>query len=165
MGEYWDLFNQDGEKVGELLRDSQMPPGCYHKVVSVWVRDRSGRYLMSKRCAWKRYPNLWECTGGCVQRGESELEAAVREMREEVGIILAPQDGRVIHFERRDEIHDFYTVWYFELDADRPALQLQPEEVADAKWMDMDEIDRLWEEEQMHPLLAYYRELTAKSVL
>ena len=31
-------------------------------------------------------------------------------IREEVGIILAPQDGRVIHFERRDEIHDFYTV-------------------------------------------------------
>lgn len=36
-------------------------------------------------------PLMWECVGGSVLRGESSVDGAVREVKEEVGIDLSPR--------------------------------------------------------------------------
>lgn len=38
----------------------------------------------------KLYPNLWECGGGAVRPGENFEEAAIRQMKEEAGVIVKP---------------------------------------------------------------------------
>lgn len=45
-----------------------------------------GRYLICQRPAHKRHGGLWEFPGGKLERDESLLEAARREMREELGV-------------------------------------------------------------------------------
>jgi 8-oxo-dGTP diphosphatase len=50
------------------------------------VITRDERYLICKRPAHKRHGDLWEFPGGKIEAGESDLEAADREMREELGI-------------------------------------------------------------------------------
>lgn len=48
--------------------------------------DRDGRYLITQRKPTATLPLLWEFPGGRVEPGESDAEALVRELREEMSI-------------------------------------------------------------------------------
>lgn len=50
------------------------------------VIERDGRLLVCQRPAHKRHGGLWEFPGGKCEEGESDLEAARRELREELGV-------------------------------------------------------------------------------
>ena len=52
--------------------------------VGVVVRDENGRVLLERRsdCGW------WGLPGGRIEPGESAIEAAIREMKEETGLTI-----------------------------------------------------------------------------
>jgi 8-oxo-dGTP pyrophosphatase MutT (NUDIX family) len=50
------------------------------------VVSHSGRLLLGRRPLHKRHGGLWEFPGGKCEPGESDLEAARRELREELGL-------------------------------------------------------------------------------
>ena len=50
------------------------------------VIRREGRLLVGRRPLHKRHGGLWEFPGGKVKEGESDLEAARRELQEELGV-------------------------------------------------------------------------------
>ena len=87
--EKWDLYNAKREKSGiTVCRGEIIPKGLYHLSVSVWIVNQQGQYLLSQRHPKKQYPLYWECTGGSVLSGESSLQGAIREVKEELGISL-----------------------------------------------------------------------------
>lgn len=55
------------------------------RVLAAVIR-RGNRYLLCRRPAHKRHGGLWEFPGGKVETGESWLEAARRELREELDL-------------------------------------------------------------------------------
>ncbi len=57
-------------------------------VVAAVIR-RGDRYLLGRRPAAKRHGGLWEFPGGKVREGESRLEAATRELSEELDLEVA----------------------------------------------------------------------------
>jgi 8-oxo-dGTP diphosphatase len=54
------------------------------------IRHHDGRVLLVEPV----YKNYWEIPGGCVEAGESPYAAAVRELKEELGISVLP--GRLL---------------------------------------------------------------------
>jgi len=73
------------------------------------VIRREGRLLLGRRPLHKRHGGLWEFPGGKVEPGESDLEAAGRELREELAVdvtevgpvvfsIPDPASGVVVEF-------------------------------------------------------------------
>lgn len=85
--EKWDLYTRNRELTGrEQIRGEAIPEGFYHLVVHVWLKNKQGQYLISKRSADRpTYPLFWECTGGSVLLGETSLHGAAREwLKEEV---------------------------------------------------------------------------------
>ena len=55
------------------------------RVVAAVIR-RGDRYLLGLRPELKRHGGLWEFPGGKIDHGESVLDAATRELAEELGI-------------------------------------------------------------------------------
>lgn len=141
--ELWDVLEEDGRKTGRTMRRGEpTPPGLFHLVVDVWIRNRDGKYLVSKRAPNKILPDLWETTGGSALAGEDSLTAALREAREEVGMVLTPGRGRLIHREvrRREWISSILESWLFEEPIGEPVPVCQAEEVSEAKWATLAEI-------------------------
>lgn len=55
------------------------------------VIEKDGRYLMGRRSAHKKSaPGYWCAIAGKIEDGETQEEAVVREVREEVGLDVTP---------------------------------------------------------------------------
>ena len=59
-------------------------------VVAVAMTDDSGRILVQRRPAGKMMAGLWEFPGGKIETGETPEAALVRELHEELGIMVDP---------------------------------------------------------------------------
>jgi 8-oxo-dGTP diphosphatase len=57
-------------------------------VVAVALIDRDSRVLVQQRPPGKSMAGLWEFPGGKVEAGEAPGDALVREVREELGVII-----------------------------------------------------------------------------
>lgn len=60
-------------------------------VVAVALTDAQGRVLIAQRPFDKEHGGLWEFPGGKIEPGESPEAALVRELREELGVTVAPE--------------------------------------------------------------------------
>ena len=122
-GEIWDVYDKYRCPTGKThRRGDPLAKGDYHLVAHVWIQDSNGRFLLTMRSPNKGFPNLWECTGGSALTGEDSLTAAVREVREETGLSLQPENGSVIH---RYSGADYHTdVWLFRQNFTLEEIQL-----------------------------------------
>jgi 8-oxo-dGTP diphosphatase len=56
-----------------------------------------GQVLLARRAPHKRwYANLWDLPGGHVEAGETEAQAVVREVSEELGVIISEPTGSAV---------------------------------------------------------------------
>ncbi len=58
-------------------------------VVAIALVDRDGRILVQQRPQGKALAGLWEFPGGKMEPGESPEAALVREIEEELGIVIS----------------------------------------------------------------------------
>jgi len=68
-----------------------MPPAAI-LVVAVALLDDRGRVCLQQRPYGKRHGGLWEFPGGKVEPGEHPEAALRREIDEELGVVVAPDD-------------------------------------------------------------------------
>lgn len=61
-------------------------------VVAAVIINPQGEILLAQRPEGKRLAGKWEFAGGKVEEGESPESALVRELREELGIEIAPEN-------------------------------------------------------------------------
>lgn len=163
--EKWDLYTKYREKTGEeYIRQSEcmIPEDRYHIAVQVWIRNSKGEYVISQRAANRpTYPLKWECVGGSVLKDENSLEGALRETMEEVGISLAPEKGKLLFTKVRKDYdgrkyRDIMDVWLFEYDGELDLSKATTDEVADVKWMTVQEIRKLYDEGEFVDTLDYF---------
>lgn len=140
--ELLDILDGNGNKTGRVVeRGKTMEKGEYHLVVIVCIKNSDGKVLISKRSPNKRGANKWETVAGAAITGEDSIHAAVREVKEELGIILDTEKGIFINRLKYDtKISWFADIWLFNKDIDISDVVYQKEEVCDAKWATKDEI-------------------------
>lgn len=150
--ELWDVYDENRKPTGRLhRRGDPMEPGEYHLVVDVWMRNSRGEFLLTKRSPNKGFPNMWETTGGSALAGDDSLTAALREVKEETGLTLDPEKGKLMLSYRRCD--NFKDVWLFLQDFDLADVVLQPGETSDKMYGDKETILRMWREGEFVPLI------------
>ena len=127
--------------------------------LGVYVVNQQGQYLLSQRHPKKQYPLYWECTGGSVLSGETSLQGAIREVKEELGILLTPGSEKLIYQSRRENVQDFYDVCLFHKDIKIEEMRLQETEVVDVQWVNPDKLFEMFRLKHLHPLITYVDQL------
>ena len=160
--EIWDLYDENRHIIGEHIRGIELPENGYHLVVHIWIKNSKGQYLIAQRAASRpSNPLMWECQGGSVLKGETSLQGALREVKEEVGIDLDENKGHVVfshtrHYVEGKKFNDIMDVWLFEYNGITDLDQATTDEVAQIKWLYPDEIKKLFEEHQFVSTLEYF---------
>ena len=161
--ELWDLYNEHRELTGrDHIRGEEVPQGFYHLVVHIWIRNSKGKYLISQRSADRpAYPLMWECVGGSVTKGEDSLTGALRETKEEVGLTLSPEDGKLVYSVVGRVVNgvkftDIVDVWLFEYDGPVLLDQASTKEVAQTAWMTKEQIRALYDTGKLVHTLGYF---------
>lgn len=91
--ELWDAYDREGNPLGfDLVRGEPLPKGVYHLVAEILSVTNDSRVLITKRHPDKAWGGCWEYTGGSVVKGETPIQGALRELREETGIAVSAQD-------------------------------------------------------------------------
>ncbi len=149
--ERWDVLDETGKVSGKtvLRNKARLGPGEYHLVVHIWVISSDGRILIQRRSDTKKLmPGEWAATGGAAIAGEDSFTAAGRELFEELGI-KSNKDTlkKVLRLKRRNSLLD---VWMIGCDLPIDALSLQESEVAEAKWVTVEEFKSILKENKFH---------------
>ena len=155
MSELWDVYTIDRKRTGKTCirgEQSALSDDEFHLWVMVWIKNpATGKYLISQRAAYKRTdPLKWETVAGHSILGETSLDAALREVYEEVGIELKAEDAKIlatkvaatIDGRRHNWIRDSF---YFETTMEPDLNKATTNEVIQTKWLTFDEIIEMYE--------------------
>jgi isopentenyl-diphosphate Delta-isomerase len=124
--------------------------GDWHVAAHVWIVTPAGRVLLQRRARVKEnWPGYWDVSAaGHLSAGESAIDAAIRETREELGLAIAAGDLTHIGTVREqcvlnggmyidNEVHEVFVVVG---DVDPGALALQPSEVDEVRLIALHEM-------------------------
>ena len=104
---------------------------------------------------------MWECVGGSVIKGETSLQGAIRETKEEVGVDLDISKGKLVFTRIRKIVNDknyndIMDAWLFEYNGDVDLKNATTDEVKDVKWMKKEEIRELHSSGKLVQSLSYF---------
>ena len=153
--EQWDLYTRERQKTGELhIRGEKMPPERYHLVVQVVIFGSDGRMLIQQRQKDKiGWPEMWDFSAaGSAVAGDSSVDAAVREVQEELGVTLEPEELSPALTMYGDSF--FCDIYLVEKDVAIENLRLQESEVQAARWASEEDILALAAQGQFVPWIA-----------
>lgn len=168
MTEYLDVLDEKGEKTGEALPyDEVHRRGLYHRAVHIWLLNSKSELLLQKRPLDKRaHPGLWDmAVGGHVSSGETSVEAAQKETREELGLDL-PRESFELLFSLKDKrfVHgsdfiddEFNDVYLVHSDVEVRDLKLPEDEVDEVRWVSIDEFKK-WMDGEGEALVPHAEE-------
>lgn len=137
-----DLDNE----IGRMEKMEAHEKGVLHRAFSIFIFNQEGKMLLQRR-ALKKYhsPGLW--TNTCCSHpapGETTLAAATRRLQEEMGFTCQLKEiGAFTYrttFENSLQEHEFDHLLVGAYDHD---FEVNPEEVEEFKWAEIEEIDKL----------------------
>lgn len=138
MEEIFEIVNESGKVIGAEKRSIVHKTGLLHRVSHVFVLDSEGRIFIQLRAADKDIgPNLWDLsTAEHLKQGESFKEAAIRGLKEELGlepIALKKIGEKIQRFDYGDkkdnEIAETFKCKF------EGKIVLQKEEIVKGKWI------------------------------
>jgi len=138
--EYIDVISPDGNLTGVSKPRSEIhQEGNWHRSVHIWILKDKEKLLIQQRSLEKEsHPGLWDVScAGHIPSGDSSLHAAVRELKEELGLPILPEELELIftvesHFILNNGTYkdnELVDVFLLKKNINVQMLQLQPEEV------------------------------------
>ena len=89
-----DVYTSEGKFLGSTSYDRVHRQGLWHRGVHVWILNSKGEFLIQRRGPYvQTSPNLYEHTAtGHIDSGQTSVQAALKEIEEEVGIHVSSDE-------------------------------------------------------------------------
>ena len=132
--EFFDVINERDEVIDCRPRGEVHRLGLRHRAVHVLVFNARGAIFLQKRSMKKdRQPGVWDSSAsGHVDSGEDYDTAAVRELREEIGLLLAQPLERLFKIDACAATDQEF-VWVYRCQSEGP-FELNAEEIDSGGW-------------------------------
>ncbi len=166
--ELWDVYDKDGNLAGRTMKRGGRLACCdYHLAMEAWIINLKGQILIQQRSEkCEILPRIWAHTTGRILAGEDSVAGCIREIKEELGIRVSPED---IHFIRRiireDSTNLIWDVYVVVKDISLSGIRLQESEVAGVKWVSPQDIRNMlkngdfFEYPEIYEILVYVEQL------
>lgn len=149
--ELLDIYDHEGKKLNySISREVAHKEGLWHKIACMFIINSNGEVLMQKRSQLKKSnPNGWGCSAsGHIDAGENIITGALRELNEEIGVLITEEELNFIGTVYEDyetnnmKIKHIAEIYLIHKDISLNDLTLQEEEVSDAKYYTIDEAEK-----------------------
>lgn len=142
------LVDKNDQPIGGASMDEIHQKGLLHRVVHIFVEDDRGNILLQKRGSKVvTYPGIWDFSAaGHVDEGEDYLQAAKRELIEEIGLTGYPLkeiDRHLRQTKYEQRILNRYVKVYKVVVPMGQKIKYEVEEVADIQWLSKQQINKL----------------------
>jgi len=132
--EIFDIVNECDEVIGRMLRSRVHREGHKHRAVHVLVFNAREEIFLQKRSMTKDcFPGTWDSSAsGHLDSGEDYDACAVRELREELGLVAETGLVRLFKIAACAETGQEFC-WVYRLASEGPFV-LHPEEIERGEW-------------------------------
>lgn len=135
-----DLYDENKNLTGETIYKGQnVPKGRYYITVVIFIQNNKNEFLLQKRV--KDKDGKWATTGGHPVSGETSKQGIITEIKEELGINVVEENVELFKTIKTED--DFVDIYYLKEDIDINEIKIQKEEVEDAKWATIEEIQKM----------------------
>lgn len=132
--EIFDIVDERDQVIGQCPRREVHRLGHKHRAVHVLVFNSKGEVFLQKRSMSKdTHPGVWDSSSsGHLDTGEDYDACAIRELREEIGLVVKEAPQRVFKIDACLETGQEF-VWVYKHQAEGP-FTLHPEEIERGGW-------------------------------
>jgi isopentenyl-diphosphate Delta-isomerase len=147
MDELLDIVNNKDIVIGKEMRSTVHQLGLQHRGVHVFLFAADGKLLVQKRSADRIHsPSMLDCSvSEHVKAGESYLDAAMRGMKEEMGV-----DGvevkSLVKFRMNYGVNDNEISTLYEGMVDPAKVKFDPIEIEEISYYSVDELQEMLKE-------------------
>jgi isopentenyl-diphosphate Delta-isomerase len=132
--EIFDVVDDRDQVIGQCPRREVHRLGHKHRAIHVLVFNSSGEVFLQKRSMSKdTHPGVWDSSSsGHLDTGEDYDACAIRELREEIGLVIDKAPERVFKIDACTETGQEF-VWVYKLQSEGP-FTLHPDEIERGDW-------------------------------
>ena len=158
--EYIDLYDENNNPLKNSKEKTQAhEEGDFHRTAHIWIINDNKELLLQKRSANKKsHPNCWDISGaGHIRTGEDVLDGAIRELKEELGVIAKKND---LHFiatiksTKNPKNKEFQYVYLLKCNNKIEDYVFEDNEVSEVKYVFYEKLEKM-EEKRTEGLLIH----------
>ncbi|HLC47251.1 MAG TPA: NUDIX domain-containing protein [Candidatus Nanoarchaeia archaeon] len=139
-----DICDESNNLTGvKKMKSEAHKEGLWHRTAHIWIYNPKGEILLQLRAKDKElYPDMWDISAaGHIAAGEDASTAGVREIQEEIGLEVNPEDLQFFRIRKVRTVYkkirnnEFYNIFFLRFDGDIRTLRLQDEEVQEIRFL------------------------------
>ena len=150
--EYLDILDEDGNITGNKdTRENIHKLGLLHSEVAAFIYTDTGKILLQKRKSNKAtYAGVWSITGGHVLSGETNEDAIIREIKEELNIEIKKDEINFVTKYRSKKVKDniinnkFFSIYNIKISMEQfNKIKIQEAELEKVQLFSINEIEKI----------------------
>ena len=150
--EYIEIFDENNNPTGKVKEKQQAhQDGNIHRTAHVWIINDKNELLLQKRSTSKKtHPNCWDISGaGHIKAGESVVDGAIRELKEELGVEVEEKDLQyiaTIKSTKNPKNMEFQYVYLLNCNKEIEEYIFEDNEVSEVKYIFYKDLEKMVEE-------------------
>lgn len=147
--EYIDIFDENNNPIDKVKEKTQAhEDGNFHRTAHIWIMNDKKELLLQKRSATKKsHPNCQDISGaGHIRTGESVIDGAIRELKEELGVEVEEKDLEyiaTIKSTKNPKNMEFGYVYLLKCNNQVEEYIFEDNEVSEVKYVYFEELEKM----------------------